>query len=115
VRARLTVADRSPATTNQVAFLDLIIAMVVQDWYRFSGEKPSMSTPYETASKVVRPLGLAATLTAIAWGITQLFPSLRDLWDTSVLLGLFAVILVIIEGAQWLYRRIGSKAGDTTP
>lgn len=74
-----------------------------------------MSTPLETASKVARPIGLAAALTAIAWGITQLFPSLRDLWDTSVLLGLFAVILLIIEGALWVYRRIGAKAGDTTP
>jgi hypothetical protein len=71
-----------------------------------------MSTPLETAGKVARPLGLAATLTAIVWGITQLFPSLRDLWDTGALLGLFVVILVIIEGAQWLYRRIAGKAGD---
>jgi hypothetical protein len=49
-------------------------------------------------------------VTALIWVLTQLSPSVRDLWDTSVLSGAFLVVLLTTAATTWVirYRRATS-------
>lgn len=62
--------------------------------------------PWKAAVEVT---GLAALVTALCWGTTQFFPSLRDLWDPSVLLGLFVLVSIVIAGFRWSWRYLSGK------
>lgn len=56
--------------------------------------------------KAAQHIGVAATITAILYGITKLSPSLRDLWDVPSLLGLFLIVQLCVSGVMWVRGRL---------
>lgn len=54
--------------------------------------------------------GAAAVITAIVWGLTQLSPSLRDLWDLSVLTGAYLVVLGLVSAGMWGWSRLRRRS-----
>lgn len=64
--------------------------------------------------KAAQHIGVAATITAIFYGITKLSPSLRDLWDVPSLLGLFLIVQFCVSGVMWMRSRLSPASRKDT-
>ena len=64
--------------------------------------------------KAAQHISLAATITAILFGITKLSPSLRDLLDAPSLLGLFIIVQLCVSGGIWVRNRLSPASRKDT-